>query len=302
MENKQEKTRQTLSNMWKKTADISKKAAEEIHKGAKNLSEQTKKSLHDQKVKKYNPLFKEDFESANFKIPNVIEIVDDAVRRDIDVCEGAIGWTDTVNDVEIFHLYDEWINESKIKFIPFAKCDAVYCIDNFERNKFINVESAFERTTNEKLAELEHIAYCLGAKCCSIEISESNEDVTLSRLSASITTSKGRVSSNTSNKSGHSDSQHGKNVSYFEGNTTIKEPTLKWFKHDDNINGLIKMRCSENGSITSKVLEIKCSSSTTMSQKTACAVDKILKSGASISMEKQALKEHASKLIFEVIF
>ena len=138
---KKENRKEKFSNFMSKASDISKKAADEIQKGAKNLSEQTKKSLHEQKIKKYNPLFAEKFHSEEFNIPNVIKIVDDAERRNVDVCEGAIGWTSKINDVEILFLYDEYIKESNVDFIPFAKCDNVYCVDNFERSKFINSES-----------------------------------------------------------------------------------------------------------------------------------------------------------------
>ena len=100
--------------------------------------EHTQKAILDQRIRHYNPLFREKFFSKEFTLPNVIQIVDDAVRRGVDVCEGAIGWTKKVGGVEILYIYDEFVKESGIKFVPFVKCDAVYCVDNFDRNKFIN--------------------------------------------------------------------------------------------------------------------------------------------------------------------
>jgi len=325
MENNEKKQKKTFADFMSKASEISKKTAVKIQEGAETFSEQTKKSLYEQRMKKYNPLFKETFRSKQFKLPNVIEIVDDAVRRGIDVCEGAIGWTDKINDVEILHLYDEWVKESKIQFLPVAKCDAVYCIDPFDKNKFINVSSAFERTTSEKLAELEHIAYCLGAKSCSIEIAETtklskeaNLGGTLKRdLSEAIEKSEGssdiKAEASYSFHHNNSNSRGGKTISYFEGNSTPTRPTLKWFAYDDNITGLIEMRCSGNNSIKSKILKLNCSSSVTMSQKIALAVDKVLKVKApsasakssistSMSMEKKAIEEYSSILIFEVEF
>lgn len=294
------KESKSFANFMSKAAEVSKKAAGEIQKGAKNLSEQTKKTLHEQKVKRYNPLFKENFESESFDLPNVIHIVDDAVRRDVDVCEGAIGWTDVVDGVEILHIYDKYVDESHINFIPFPKCHSVYCTDNFESNKYINSDTIFERNTNEKLAELEHIAYTLGAKSCSIEIEEldaSNKstklDVSISGFHMGASTSNG---SSTQKRQGSS----GKNISYFEGHLNPQLPTLKWFVHDDSINNLIKMRCTDKNSIKSKVLELNCSSFASMSQQTASAIDKIIKT--SVSLEKQAIKEHNSKLIYEIEF
>ncbi len=293
----EEKKKENLfSNIWKKTRDISKKAVDNIQKGTKAFVDQTKKNLHEQKVKKYNPLFPENFRNKDFHLPNVIEIVDDAVRRDIDICEGAIGWTDRVGDVEVLHLYDEWVEQSGIQFVPVWKCDNVYCVDNFDRNRYINSNSIFGKATEEKLAELENIAYCLGAKSCSIEIVE--EDKNLTSKSIKISPVNGEVAF----KSNHSNTQRGKTVSNFVGHSNPKRPLLKWFKHDDNINGLIEKCCNDVNSIKSKVLELSGACCATMTKKTACAIDKILKIKGNISMEQQAVREYSSVLIFNIEF
>ena len=296
----QEKSQGAFSTFLHKASNVGKKAIDEIQKGAKNASEQRKKQQHEQRLKKYNPLFPEEFKSPEYAIPNLIKIVDDAVRRDIDVCEGAIGWTENVNDVEVLHLYDEFVKESGITFVPAVKIDAVYCVDSFERTLFINAEAAFEKTINEKLAELEHVAYSLGAKSCSVEIAEI--DTKVDYLSMAIAAKNPNVALSAE---GHSMSrakraQSGKNVSLFEGHSNPQPPTLKWFANDENILGLINMRCAGENAIRSKILEIKCSSAITMSRKTACAVDKLLKGKA--SLERKAENEHRSKLIFEIEF
>ncbi len=287
---------------WSKTASFGKKVLSGMQSSAQSLAEQTKKNAREKQLKKYNPLTAEKFRSEEFTLPNVIEIVDDAVRRDIEVCEGAIGWTDFVNDVEVLHLYDEWVAESGLQFIPFPKCDAVYCVDNFERTKFINAETVFERSASEKIAELENIAYCLGAKSCSIEIVEHNSQTTSSAAQITANAVSNQPTAGLSLFSQNQNRQSGKNVSLFEGNRTPSEPPLKWFSFDENIKGLIAMRCSGNNSIKSKLLEISCTTSSTMSQKAAGAIDKILKVNASMSMEKKAIKEHCSVLVFEVNF
>ena len=79
-------------------------------------------------------------------------------------------------------------------------------------------------------------------------------------------------------------------------------PVLKWFAHDENIKHLIEMRCSDNNSIKSKILELKGSSSATMSKKCACAIDKILNIKGSLSMEKQTIKEYNNILLYEIEF
>ena len=291
-----------FSNFMNKASDIGKKAADSIQKGAKKISEETQKTIYEQRLKKYNPLFKEDFKSKKFKLPNVIEIVDDAVRKNIDVCEGAIGWTDIINDVEVLHLYDEYVKDSKIHFYPVVKCDMVYCVDAFDKSRFVSADTVFASATSEKIAELEHIAYSLGAKTCSIEIMESSAKIISAQKSFEIGMPKNSIGTDKSESLSNQSMQSGKVISRFEGNNDPKEPSLKWFANDDNIKGLIAMRCSSSNAIKSKILKLQGSSSATMSQKTACAIDKILKIKASISMEKQSVREHSSVLVFEVEF
>ena len=298
-ENKKENI---FSNVWKKTVDIGKKAAEGVQKGAKALVEQTKKNIHDQKVKKYNPLFPENFKSEIFHLPNVIEIVDDAIRRDIDICEGAIGWLDRVNDVEILHLYDEWVEQSGIQFVPVWKCDSVFCVDTFDRNRYINTNAIFGKATEEKLAELENIAYCLGAKSCSIEIVEADKEVSSQVAQVKAKSSKGSISGESVSKNNYTNTQRGKTISNFVGHDSPTRPNLKWFRHDDNINGLIEKRCNDIQSIKSKILELSGACCATMTKKTACAIDKLLKISGHASMEQQAVREYSSTLIFEIEF
>jgi hypothetical protein len=103
----------------------------------------------------------------------------------------------------------------------------------------------------------------------------------------------------------NSNQRSGKTLTYFEGNNAPCIPQLKWYAHDDNIKRLIEMRCSHNNSIKSRTLELEGSSSATMSQKTACSIDASLKkigNKSNVTMEKQAVKENTSKLIFEIEF
>lgn len=288
------------AGLTKKFSDVSKKVLGGIQQGVKNFSENSQKKHQENKLKKLNPLFLDTFNSEDFHVPNVINIVDDAQRRDEELCEGAIGWREKVDDVEVLFLYDEYVKESQYMFVPFAACDAVYCVDPFEKGKFINTDIAFERTLNEKLAELEHVAYCLGAKSCSIEIVDMNSDTSSYNgkfNSKAVNASSETTTSNTEKKSL-------KNVTHFEGNEKTKTPKLKWFAYDENINGLIEMRRSGKNAIKSKILELYCSTSATMSAKSAVAVDKIkkVKIGGEFSATVKSNKEHTSKLIFEIQF
>lgn len=308
------KGKETLSKVFQKTSDASKKAVADIQQGAKELSEKAKNDSYMRRLKKYNPLFPDTYQSETFNIPNMIMIRDDAERRGIDVCEGAIGWLDNANGMEVMCLYDEAVKMSGINFVPVASCDAFYYVDNYDRNRFIRTDCIFSKAHEERMAELQNIANLLGAKKCSIEISETLVEIKKENKSASLNQSatikgvnvKANEDARTFNINENVNQRSGKIVAEFDGNNKPERPTLKWFVHDDNIKRLIEARCNGNNAIKSQTLELSGSTSATMSQKAAYNIDAAMSKLAGIKgkseMEAKATKEHHSKLIFTVEF
>lgn len=305
-----EKTAELLGKVAKETAEVSKKVAKGTKENVSALVEKAKKNSYLRKMKKYSPLFPEQYKSEQFNLPNMIVIVDDAVRRDIDVCEGAIGWLNAESGVETLYLYDEAVEFSGLQFVPVAMCDAVYYVDNFDRNKFIRIDCIFNKAHEERMAELKHIAYSLGAKRCTIEIFESLEDSQKVKKSISVGESYTGGESNEgveqSFSSHGSSSRSGRIEVVFEGKEDPERPSLKWFYHDDTINNLINMCCEGKRMVKSETLELAGSSSATMSQKTAYAIDSAVgkmggMSGSS-TMDSQVAKENHSKLIYKIEF
>ncbi len=291
----------------KKAVDVSKKAAENTQKGIQDMVEKQKQDSYERRLKKYNPLFPEKYNSDSFKIPNIITIVDDAVRRGIDVCEGSIGWLSKDKGVEVLYLYDEAVGMSGITFIPSVTCDATYCVDNFDRTKFIRTDYIFGKAHEERMAELKHIAHSLGAKSCTIEITElsaqSDKKSTAVKLGGGIVGKSVGGSEEHSFASSNSINRSGRIEIYFEGNNEPKRPTLKWFANDDTIKNLIEIRCTTDNSVKSELLELSGATSATMSRKTAYNIDCALGNvKGDISMDSQAAKEHHSKLMFQIEF
>lgn len=303
----------SLGSALKKTTKISKDAVQSAQQGAIELYDKTKIDRKMKKAKKYNAIFLDQFTAKDFFLPNLIRIVDDAVRRDIDACEGSIGWLSTEKGMEVLHLYDEAIEVSGINFVPSPRCDAIYYVDSFDRNRFINIDSIFNQAHEERLAELKHIAYSLGATRCVIQISESS---TTSRSSWSRADLKAQASQNSDsatikgewlNTNKNQENRSGSIIATFNGSNTPLPPQLKWFSHDNNIKRLIEMRCNnQNGNnILSESLEIKGATSRTMSRKTANSIDAVIKKiglKSSIGIESNAMRESLSKLTFTIEF
>lgn len=307
--------KQKTTSAVQKTAEVSKQAAVDaagnVHKSVVGLTEKTKQDSYERRMKKYNPLFPERYHSEEFNLPNMIVIVDDAVRRGIDVCEGAIGWLSNQNGMEVLHLYDEYIQQSGIQFVPAPICDAVYYVDRFDRTRFVQTECILSKAHEERMAELKNIAYMLGAKKCSIEISESSLEVETKKKQYEIKAGikKANISSEESaeQSSSYKGSLHrsGQIVAEFVGSSEVKRPELKWFKHDETIIKLIDIRCSNGNAIKTETLVLEGNASATMSQKTAYAIDNAISKinvGGKANMEGQATKENKSKLIFCIEF
>lgn len=306
------------SAFWHKASEIGKKAADGIQKGAKVVADKTKEDWEYRQKRKKNVLSIEEYNDSSFIMPNIVSIIDDASERDVDI-KIEMGYRTFVNDVEVLKLYDEWANKCGLKFVPYAKCDEVYCVDPFDRTRFIKADCVFAKANEEKLAELEHIAYRLGAKECTIELVEKDYNGVQNSVNAKAnrTTEYEEKDSNNKTKKKsetvktsfdyHSDSRNSSDSSNrttttFAGSDNPVMPNLKWFAHDENMKGLIEMRCTEKNSVKSKTLELHGSSTVIMSKKMAIAIDKLMKVGGSLSIESQYTKEHSSKLIFEVEF
>ena len=306
------------SAFWSKASDFGKKAADGLQRGAKVVADKTKEDWEYRQKRKKNPLSVEEYNDSSFILPNIISIIDDASERDVDV-KNNMGYRTFVNDVEVLKLYDEWANNCGLKFVPYAKCDEVYCVDPFDRTRFIKADCIFAKANEEKLAELEHIAYRLGAKECTIELVEKASDRVRSSASSKASSTIEReevgvgnqpkkksetvkMSAEFSYDSRNSSNSSNRTTTTFVGSDNPVMPNLKWFSHDENMKGLIEMRCTNKNSVQSKTLELHGSSTVIMSKKMAIAIDKLMNVTGSLSIENQYTKEHSSKLIFEVEF
>ena len=304
---------EVASTALAQTADKSKVLAEGIAKSAKELSDKAKLDGYNRKMKKLNPLFVEEYNSNDFYVPNIICIVDDAVRRDIEECKGAIGWREKKRGGEVLYLYDEFVGECGLNFVPAAICDEVYYVDAHDKKRFIKLDCVFQQAHEEKMAELEHIAYSLGAKYCSVEIEE--KETRYDKKKASMSANKGMKleglklgSTESANMEAVSDSnvkRSGKSETTFKGNDEVTEPKLKWFAYDNNVLNLIEYRCKGTNTVETKTLMLSGASSATMSKNAACNIDAAVADMGMkqcYSMESKSMKESSSTIIYHVEF
>lgn len=304
-----------VGNVLGKAAEIGRKAADETREGAQSILARAQEENVKAQIKKYNPVFPSQYEAADFNLPNLVMIVDDVVRKGIEVCKGAIGWRSLQKGVEIFCLYDEAIIYSGLHFIPAAICDTIYYVDPHDRSQFIRLDCYFDKMQESRLAELQHIAYCLGAKRYSVEIydTSSEKQAASQKVSANVKDASGLVK-------GTSDTSESRSIeaersakrkrlasSEFAGKRPPTLPKLCWFTHDENIQNLIRMRCSgqDEGGIKSYAIEFAGSDFATMGANTAAKIDGVIGrigAGSNFEMKSHAIKESHHTLRFQVEF
>ena len=292
------------SGFWSKASSMGKKVADNVQKNAVAMAEKAKAENHQRKLDKYNPLFLKEYKSKSFLLSSMIRVVDNASIQSIDVCEGAIGWRDRSTEVEVLFLSSDFASSSGISFYPSLVPGALYCADSYDEKRYVDVERIFSKAHEEKLAELENIAYMLGAKRCSVELVEADKMSDHASSSVEAGCQFG-VSKNEDRSQNVTHKRSGKTVSNFNGSNTPARPDLKWFKDDRNILNLIEMRCSDANSIQSRTLVLEGASSVAMGHSQARSIDAITKKfGMKLqaSLEGQYSKECSTKLIYEVEF
>lgn len=320
MKQKKQKFAKNLGKAMGVMADVGIKTAKGAHKAAKGaqqvavgLAEKALEEKEKSKMRKLNPVFLDDFLAPDYNTPNIIQIVDDVVRKDVKGVEGSMGWRNFVKGVEVFNLYDEQVKDSNLQFVPAPMCDAIYYVDPHNRNKFININIFFERMRESKLAELQHVAFSLGAKRYSVEIVETKKSSQSMKRKATAEVKKDKNISASASEEGEfslykrsSDELAAHAV--FHGKRTPTPPTLVWFAHDDNIRNLVNMCCNapEESSVKEFTISIKGNESVSMGMKEAAnvsaVVGKLGGSKAAASIQKKHEDERSHTMIFKVEF
>ena len=301
---------EALAGLVQNTVDAGKKLADSTKDSIASMVEKNKNDNLVKRLKKYNPLFLDEFHSEEFHIPKVIMIVDDVERRDIDVCQGAMGWRSQENKTEILWLYEKNWESTGIQFFPHASCNGVYYVDPFNPKRYIHANQIFGKAQDEKVAELKHIANALGARRCVIEIKESTEQMNTQNKKGDFGSLFKGIRTSSSAEETRTEQGYTRNAfsdeAEFEGNPIPQRPILKWFANTESILMLIESRCNGDNTLKKNTIKITGESVSTMSYDMASSIDAAMGKMANvkmgISMVANASKENRSTLYFQIEF
>lgn len=230
--------------------------------GAKAVVDVAQKGIEDLNEFIYKPVFPDEYNSPDYKIPKMIVIKDEASRKGIDVCKGAIGWADKIGELEALCMYDDWAKTCGLSFMPTLTLDTAYYVHPFDSSKYVRVEDYITTMKKDMNAELADVAYCLGAKSCKIERTEKksrsfhvkghNKNSGSAPLLVDGVPVRASLEDKEKVSFEYTDESewHESFQQTFAGEAKASAPELRWYKDDSSINQLIKTRCSEGMNVS----------------------------------------------------
>ena len=155
-----------------------------------------------------------------------------------------------------------------------------YVRDPSGLDRFFDLESLYREIQKEKMSELQHVAYCLGAKYCKLEMHETQVSDSKQARQIKASVKKPAVASESEGISADRSEQVSEDRRMlferrFSGSDEVSRPPLNWYKNDKEINARIEMRCSDasTNAIQDYVVNIDCRSSATLAQTRASEIE-----------------------------
>ena len=238
----------------KQGGEFTNAAAEKIKQGAE-LAADAADSAQDAFNKWWHqPIFEDNLSKDDTDwIPDMVYIRNQDDRNQIEGLSEAIGFDEDNAERPIVSLLRSYAKTIDINFYP-TLVEGVYYVDPFNRSRYIQLEQYFSVLEQERIEELIRVAQDLGASYIEIAYSKDNKQSKTSSRQANVEAKMKGVSAN-GDASGQQQATHSerskmdiKKQMSLPG-TELKEPTLRHFKNDIEINSLIDRRLHKENAI-----------------------------------------------------
>lgn len=250
---------------------------------AKNTYDTVKTNLDqnqkDRDLKNLRPIFESTLSDTDFFVSKLVRVTTmDKKHAESKICQNAIGHIDTYGGLEVINIYRDKAKYFGLTFFPNNDAE-LYYVDPTDHDRYIELDNYFSQLKNERISELERIAFDLGAKHFRVLYKEQT-----------ISSAK----SNVNHKSKLSILKNGVNSDVDLNISTDKfssveiaaqsdfighkpqEPVLRYLKHEPHILNLIELRMNE-APITHKKMEIKLIESSGIKTNDAVKIDAAIK-------------------------
>ncbi len=312
-----DKAGEMASETRRSVQDLAFKANENIKQGVALVDKALADSKLERDRKNLRPVFHEDLlpmtptqeaiiSAVNDTVCNMVRIVErDKKREENIVSKGAIGYWTTASEIEVLNLYEDVAKDLSVSFYPLIE-KTVYYIHPFQKNLYIKIDEYFAYLKTARVAELEMIASELGAKKVTITLKEFKSNFAAKTKSIKAKAKKSPLGSG-SKESKETDvinMEIAANLT-FTGHDTPRMPQLVYFKHESDVEQLIKLRTSpdKKNQLISKTYALQYSKSSGIKDNTAAQIDAaLLKMNYGASMSNEAKRETRTILEYHIEF
>lgn len=262
-------------------------------------------------LKTINPVSEERFNSVDYHVPSIIQIMEYDKKMDNPVCEGAWGFQEKIKDKSLLCLMSESVEKTEIEFIPYMS-NTFYYKNPYIDNTYICLDEYFQFIEDAKVHELEMIAQSLGAKNVKITFKELKKTLVSNSGNGNAKvklpfTKKNNMNVNASHNASEnqfSNVEIASEIEFVDRKDPV-EPKLVYFKGNMDIMALIKMRLEKDNPIKSKTFKFNCVQGRDMQKSDAASIDAILeKKGFSgnVSIVSEVQEEQRKVLEYSIEF
>ena len=101
-------TKNTVNNIGNATKNAAISVTESIKESSEQISKQLDQMKYDNDKKHLCPIYKDEINSPDFRLPAMVRIVDEDKRRYNKACEGSIGFQTGNKDTKLLSIYREF--------------------------------------------------------------------------------------------------------------------------------------------------------------------------------------------------
>lgn len=264
------------------------------------------------RLAKLNPVFPNDYLAEDYDRPDLIIIEDEDSRKGIEECEGAIGWLDNTGEIEVLHMYLEWVPNCGLEFSKKPDRDMAFYVDLCDPNRFIELESYASIARRDMNTELMDIAFCLGATECGLTYEETTAGTKKGRASGKAL---GKIkagnniaaSGSLEVENAFDSSVHTVFYQTFTGVTEPHRPELRWYEGNLEVERLIKTALQ--GGTSEYQIEISETYRSALSRNLAGKLDATLVNSfgkqyfkGALSLSDEYEKQMSKKFVYKVKF
>ena len=296
--------------------------AEALKVGGTKAKKAVADAKRDLDIKVHKPISLEQFKSNEYKLPDIVYVVEEDKKMNMDIFENAIGHEDTYKaesgQVRMLTLYRQRVENLKLHFYPNLQ-NTMFYRHPYENGLYISLDEYFNYFQKCKVDELNMIAHCLGAKYVKISLKEEKTSFVSKSKNVKITGDEVKKRTEVQKDGKYSaavDINKNETEKEFSNFTVISEcsyegsgnpimPKLNYFRDDADITNLIDMRMNDINSIKSKTYSIKYNSTSGMKVKEAVKIDTILKKlkiSGNGSVVSEVEKENRLSLEYHIEF